>query len=515
MGYDAGGYLRDISAEELAKHNKADDFWMVVDNEVFDLTNYWRKHPGGGLILSGAGSDGSVMFHSYHIRKKAAARAVKNSMKIGVFIGPTSPVMGKFYDECSDAVAKRLKGLPTYPWQAQAAFLGDIAFEISVLYYSWYNLNIDSSLLLTFLLWFAVFFCCHRRISQYSHAICHMQMFGPWGSYFAELLILFSPNTTIIGYVGANNSNPRTLINEHRSVSEFEFGDWFYNRGPYEHQAIHHVKGADMDHDRCHFVMRGRNTNLFRMSPHFEWEPQHAMQTKPYIWWLVEILSLSTQVYGAITSRLKMIQLLWALEEYDRLAASSISLMWSLPLLRFWTLPLRMGWCGVLVWFLSNIVAAICIPQLRLMWAQHTWDVSVDESVSNTDWGMYNLLNSISFQPSTWDMITRPMLWFGNGACPATLSYHLEHTLFPGLCYRYLPLIASTIEKVAEKHGLKYNKIVSERKLKEAFTSYCKKYSVDNFIGKPKVKAVRRKNPLIYEKPKYTCAGGTTKEHQQ
>lgn len=36
-----------ISTEELATHNSADSCWVVYDNEVYDITDYVPKHPGG------------------------------------------------------------------------------------------------------------------------------------------------------------------------------------------------------------------------------------------------------------------------------------------------------------------------------------------------------------------------------------------------------------------------------------------------------------------------------------
>ena len=29
------------------KHNKADDAWLVVDNKVYDMTDFAPNHPGG------------------------------------------------------------------------------------------------------------------------------------------------------------------------------------------------------------------------------------------------------------------------------------------------------------------------------------------------------------------------------------------------------------------------------------------------------------------------------------
>lgn len=36
-----------ITACEVARHNKTDDVWVVVDGEVFDMTAFAPEHPGG------------------------------------------------------------------------------------------------------------------------------------------------------------------------------------------------------------------------------------------------------------------------------------------------------------------------------------------------------------------------------------------------------------------------------------------------------------------------------------
>lgn len=39
---------RSITTEEIAKHNTPDDLWIVVENTVYDLTEFAPQHPGGG-----------------------------------------------------------------------------------------------------------------------------------------------------------------------------------------------------------------------------------------------------------------------------------------------------------------------------------------------------------------------------------------------------------------------------------------------------------------------------------
>jgi cytochrome b involved in lipid metabolism len=57
---------RKISWEEIYKHNKLDDCWVVVHGKVYDVTSWVPKHPGGRIILNGAGRESTALFESYH-----------------------------------------------------------------------------------------------------------------------------------------------------------------------------------------------------------------------------------------------------------------------------------------------------------------------------------------------------------------------------------------------------------------------------------------------------------------
>jgi L-lactate dehydrogenase (cytochrome) len=36
-----------ISVEEVSKHNSLEDLWIVIDDLVYDLTEFAPEHPGG------------------------------------------------------------------------------------------------------------------------------------------------------------------------------------------------------------------------------------------------------------------------------------------------------------------------------------------------------------------------------------------------------------------------------------------------------------------------------------
>ena len=49
--------------EEVAKHNKVDDAWVVIAGKVYNITNFLDEHPGGEeIIFENAGGDATENF---------------------------------------------------------------------------------------------------------------------------------------------------------------------------------------------------------------------------------------------------------------------------------------------------------------------------------------------------------------------------------------------------------------------------------------------------------------------
>jgi cytochrome b involved in lipid metabolism len=70
--------------EEVAKHNSKESCWTVIRGEVYDLTNWIDKHPGGAdKILKICGKDGTDLFVRQHGGKEKPEKVLE-SFKIGV-----------------------------------------------------------------------------------------------------------------------------------------------------------------------------------------------------------------------------------------------------------------------------------------------------------------------------------------------------------------------------------------------------------------------------------------------
>lgn len=74
---------RKFSWQEIKKHNNQNDCWIVIDQFVYDITPWIKKHPGGNVLTILAGEDATAMFYSNHfdISKISLQRFLIGSVK--------------------------------------------------------------------------------------------------------------------------------------------------------------------------------------------------------------------------------------------------------------------------------------------------------------------------------------------------------------------------------------------------------------------------------------------------
>jgi cytochrome b involved in lipid metabolism len=69
--------------EEISKHNSKESCWTVIRGDVYDLTNWIDKHPGGAdKILKICGKDGTDLFVKQH-RGKEKPEKILEDFEIG------------------------------------------------------------------------------------------------------------------------------------------------------------------------------------------------------------------------------------------------------------------------------------------------------------------------------------------------------------------------------------------------------------------------------------------------
>ncbi|TDL29082.1 acyl-CoA dehydrogenase [Rickenella mellea] len=81
--------LKEFTLDDVAKHNKEGDLWIVVDSKVYDVSRFADLHPGGPSVLLGekiAGQDATDAFFSLH-RQEVLLRPQYRRLQIGVISG--------------------------------------------------------------------------------------------------------------------------------------------------------------------------------------------------------------------------------------------------------------------------------------------------------------------------------------------------------------------------------------------------------------------------------------------
>jgi len=67
-----------LTREEVRKHSSRDSQWIIIDNKVYDITNFSKRHPGGARVVShAAGDDATDAWTAFHDRKDLVGKYMK------------------------------------------------------------------------------------------------------------------------------------------------------------------------------------------------------------------------------------------------------------------------------------------------------------------------------------------------------------------------------------------------------------------------------------------------------
>ena len=60
-------YIGEITQEEVDAHNTPEDRWIVLDGDVYNITQYISAHPGGKrCLIAPSANDITARFHAIH-----------------------------------------------------------------------------------------------------------------------------------------------------------------------------------------------------------------------------------------------------------------------------------------------------------------------------------------------------------------------------------------------------------------------------------------------------------------
>ncbi|KAL2468946.1 Cytochrome [Forsythia ovata] len=81
--------------EEVARHNKKDDCWLIISGKVYDVTPFLEEHPGGDeVLLTSTEKDATNDFED--VGHSDDARATMQQFYIGEIDESTLPVKQQY-----------------------------------------------------------------------------------------------------------------------------------------------------------------------------------------------------------------------------------------------------------------------------------------------------------------------------------------------------------------------------------------------------------------------------------
>jgi linoleoyl-CoA desaturase len=87
-----------LTWDEIGKHNHTGDCWIVIDGEVYDVTAWIGRHPGGQVIACLAGEDASAAFHGSHLRDISGILRAYSIGRVCDYESAFSAYRDDFYD---------------------------------------------------------------------------------------------------------------------------------------------------------------------------------------------------------------------------------------------------------------------------------------------------------------------------------------------------------------------------------------------------------------------------------
>jgi len=71
--------LTKLTSDEVAKHATSSSCWSIVSSNVYDLTNWISRHPGGAVVIKAiCGKDGTDAFEGQHANQGKPARELSS-----------------------------------------------------------------------------------------------------------------------------------------------------------------------------------------------------------------------------------------------------------------------------------------------------------------------------------------------------------------------------------------------------------------------------------------------------
>jgi len=384
---------------------------MVIDGKVYDCTKWVPNHPGGNLIMNGAGRDATPLFMSYH---------------------PTivQSILPKYYiGEVEDYN-------PFYNWNGE--FYRTLKLRVENVQKTM-NLNTNSKEMflktfLLFVLW---------GITYYYTLIT--------GSFIlAFVLGIFHGEFGIqIGHDGNHGSYSKTKWIANWAGKMMDIMGASAISWNMQHNVGHHPnsnrKGDYYNEDYDPDSKSGYP--IIRITPNHEWKPHHRYQ-HIYVWILFFFVGIKW-LYGDFRSLYyKKYQTFEFWKTDTKFMIYALSMKLSFFCYAYFIHIYLNGFLhgtGMFILFLASQSYVFIL----MFGVNHlTGDALFpNDDFKERDWAKLQVLTSCNFATKS-----RIWLWLSGG-----LNYQIEHHLFPSINHMYLPYIAPTVKQTCEEFNVPYH----------------------------------------------------------
>ena len=392
--------------DEVVKHDKCNDCWLVIHGKVYDVTDWVPNHPGGKLIYDGAGGDCTAVWESYH-PLSMVEKGVPSKFLIGEIRDYKDFYSwdGEFYK----TVKKRVEDAMPRQKRRDDSEMTSKAITLMIFYFNSLGLYIYYCTW-----WSAIFygFLCSQIGVNIMHDGNHLA--------FTSSKTLSWASGHTLDMIGSSS-----VVYRRSHV----FG---------HHSCVNHYE-LDRSFDTTYPLMR-----LHIAQPlHWYHRYQHI-----YSWLLYFSVNFG-DLFGTFD------EFFWMSNFPSRRGSTSFPSFMSQILVKlcwlFYAVIFPSYFHGFVAMFPILVLYFNCFGiGYALFFAVNHWTLDagfVDNStINNSNWGILQVENSINFalDSTFWTTLT------------GGLNHQIEHHLFPSMVHTRLPEIAKIVQDTCKEFNVRY-----------------------------------------------------------
>jgi len=387
--------------DEVREHaTKDNDRWFVIDGEVYDITRWAGKHPGGSRVITHyAGQDATEAFNAFHNDPKFARKYMK-----ALHIGSLRP------QEAADPDIKKDMANLRETAENMGLFRPSITF---------FSVMIGHILMFEVFAYLTLWYFGTGWLPWLVSILCYSIVQGQasWTQHDYGHLSVFQ-NTKL------NHIMHLFLMNQVKGACS----DW-WNHLHYQHHAKPNVMGKDPDvRMDAIFVVGDKMPEQIakekKSSMPYNWQHRYFFLIGPPL--LFPVYFQIMMFRHAITRR-KWIDLAWMMAFYVKM------------LVLYW--PLLGLWGAIKYYFIVR-----CVESHWFVWVSQSNHIPMEIDKDHArPWLSLQLHATCNVEKSVFND------WF-----TGHLNFQIEHHLFPTMPRHNLYKIAPLVKSLCKKHGIDY-----------------------------------------------------------